>query len=169
MLPYASIMSTSSRFRCLGAPNASVLAKFFNQRFGIPAAIGCDHCIWLFASESPDLPENLWLSINPGPTRLEKLSETRWMKNHRSQSEWEPGPQDWVPPFHPFPSFFHHQIQKHPRVGLRLCQTTGQIWSGYAAAWWSERSAWLLDGQATSSHIRTTTGPKFYNSWCKTW
>ena len=72
------------------------------------------------------------------------------------------------PPFHPFPSFFH-QIQKHPRVGLRLCQTTGQIWSGYAAAWWSERSAWLLDGQATSSHIRTTTGPKFYNSWCKTW
>ena len=100
MLPYASIMSTSSRFRCLGAPNASVLAKFFNQRFGIPAAqpaatIASDY-----------LPANLriicqrifgWASTQAQPK--EKLSETRWMKNHRSQSEWEPGLSPRLPSF----------------------------------------------------------------------
>lgn len=181
MLPYASIMSTSSRFRCLGAPNASVLAKFFNQRLGIiPAAIDayraatcgvlsiakpwlahqalhlmiCQRISESFAREIQRIFG--WASTQPNPKRNpQKLDE----KPPNSVRDFEPGLSPPLPSFSILPP-------SDSKTPARWVEIVPEHWSGYAAAWWSERSAWLLDDQAMSSHIRTTTGPNFYNSWC---
>ena len=131
-----------------------------SQSHGLPIK----HSIWWFASESPDhLPEKSRESLvehqpRPNPRRnSQNLDE--WKTTEVSQSE----NQDWVPPL---PSFSILLPPSDSKTPARWVEIVPEHWSGYAAAWWSERSAWLLDGRAMSSHIRTTTGPNFYNSWC---